>query len=74
VKRQVVTEAQVAALAPAGIGREYDSRQDKLHLCACCGNLFVDPTDVPRFCSICTRPTVHALGGPLPLPRGVVDG
>ena len=73
-KRRVVTEAQVAAFAPHAIGRDYDPRQDKLHLCSCCENLFVDPSDEPRFCSVCVRPLVHPLGGPLPEPQGVVDG
>lgn len=71
VKRQVVTEAQVAALGLEA-GQLYDSRQHKLHLCACCENLFVDPSDEPRFCSTCLSPLVHALGGPLPAPKGVV--
>jgi hypothetical protein len=71
-KRQVVTETQVAELGLA-VGLIYDPRQHKIHRCACCDNLFVDPSDEPRFCSICTRPAVHALGGPLSLPRGVVD-
>ena len=70
-KRQVVTEAQVAALG-LDVGLLYDPRQHKLHKCACCGNLFVDPTDTPRFCRECQGPLVHALGGPLPIPTGVV--
>ena len=70
-KRRVVTEAQVAALG-LEVGQVYDRRQHKLHSCACCGNLFVDPTDTPRFCSACQGPLVHPLGGPLPEPTGVV--
>jgi hypothetical protein len=70
-KRQVQTEAQVAALGLA-VGRLYDPKQDKLHLCSCCANLFVDPSDEPRFCSVCLRVPTHALGGPLPDPKGVV--
>ena len=71
-KRQVVTEAQVAELG-LRVGQVYDPLQHKLHLCMCCQNLFVDPSDVPGFCSVCTRPAVHPLGGPLPEPKGVVD-
>lgn len=70
-KRRVVTEAQVAALGLT-VGQVYDPKQHKLHLCACCQNLFVDATDVPRFCSICRRPLVHSAAGPLPDPKGVV--
>lgn len=70
-KRKVVTEAQVAALG-LQVGQVYDQRQHKLHRCACCENLFVDPTDTPRFCSACQGPLQHMLGGPLPEPTGVV--
>ena len=70
-KRKVVTEAAVAALGlEAGI--VYDPTRHKLHRCACCDNLFVDPSDTPRFCHACQGPLVHALGGPLPEPVGVV--
>lgn len=72
-KRVVITEAQVAALGLQS-GIIYDPEQHKIHRCTCCENLFVDPSDEPRFCSVCQRPLVHALGGPLPLPGGVVDG
>lgn len=72
-KRQVTTEAQVAALGLSMVPPViYDPVQHKLHRCACCDNLFVDPTDEPRFCSHCLRGMVHALGGPLPEPIGVV--
>lgn len=70
-KRQVVTEAQVAALG-LEVGMVYDPRQHKLHRCACCDNLFVDPADTPRFCKDCQGPLAHQLGGPLPQPVGVV--
>ena len=70
-KRVVTTEAQVAALGlEAGI--LYDPRIHKLQRCACCDNLFFDPSDEPRYCSVCQRPLVHPLGGPLPEPKGVV--
>ena len=72
VKREVTSKAQVAALG-LRVGQVYDPIQHKLHRCACCENLFVDPTDIPRFCSPCRRPLVHKLGGPLPEPKGVVD-
>jgi hypothetical protein len=70
-KRTVVTEAQVAELGLEA-GQVYDPAQHKLHRCACCENLFVDPTDTPRFCSTCQGPLVHQLGGPLPDPVGVI--
>lgn len=71
-KRKVKTEADVYALGLL-VGQEYDPAQHKLHLCACCENLFVDASDVPRYCSVCLGPLVHALGGPLAPPHGVVD-
>lgn len=71
VKREVVTEAQVAELA-LEVGIVYDARVHKLHRCACCDNLFVDASDEPRYCSPCNAPLVHALGGPLAAPIGVV--
>jgi hypothetical protein len=71
-KRRVTTEAQVARLG-LEVGQIYDPVQHKLHRCACCENLFVDPSDEPRFCSVCQRPNVHPLGGPLPAPIGVIE-
>lgn len=72
-KRQVRTESDVAALGlEAGI--IYDPFFHKIHRCTCCDNLFVDPSDEPRYCTVCLGPLVHGLGGPLPLPGGVVDG
>lgn len=70
-KRQVTTEAQVAALG-LEVGQVYDPRQHKLHRCACCENLFVDASDEPRLCTVCLDAPAHALAGPLPEPRGVV--
>lgn len=70
-KREVVTEAQVAALG-LEIGMLYDPKQHKLHRCACCDNLFVDPSDEPRYCQRCQGALAHALGGPLAQPTGVV--
>ena len=71
-KRTVVTERQVAELG-LEVGMLYDPKQHKIHRCACCENLFVDPTDQPRFCSVCLGSLVHRLGGPLPDPTGVVE-
>lgn len=70
-KRVVRTEADVARLG-LEVGLVYDRAQHKLHRCACCDNLFVDPSDEPRYCSVCQRPLVHPLGGPLAPPIGVV--
>lgn len=72
VKREVVTEAHVAALG-LEVGLVYDPKQHKLHRCACCDNLFVDPSDVPRYCRTCQGPFVHELGGPLAEPLGVIE-
>ena len=72
VKREVMTEAEVITLG-LSIGVLYDPTQHKIHRCACCENLFVDPTDIPRFCKPCSSTPTHALGGPLPDPIGVVD-
>lgn len=71
-KRQVTTEAQIAALGLT-VGQVYDSKQHKIHRCSCCENLFVDPSDEPRFCFTCLRPNIYTLGGPLPNPIGVVN-
>jgi hypothetical protein len=68
VKRQVTTEAQVAELGTHA-GFKYDPKQHRIWLCACCQNLFVDPTDTPRFCRNCYRTPTHPLGGPLPTPN-----
>jgi hypothetical protein len=72
-KRLVTTDRQVAELGLA-VGIVYDPKLHKLHLCSCCQNLFFDPSDEPRYCSVCQRPSVHALGGPLPKPGGTIDG
>jgi hypothetical protein len=68
VKREVTTEAQVAELGRQ-VGQAYDPKQHKLWKCACCENLFVDPSDTPRFCRKCYRTPVHPLAGPLPTPN-----
>lgn len=70
VKREILTEAQVAELGRQ-VGQVYDRRQHKLWMCSCCENLFVDLADEPRFCHRCqTRPPVHPLNGALPSPNG----
>jgi hypothetical protein len=72
-KRLVRTESDVARIGLEA-GLVFDRRQHRIHRCACCENLFVDPSDEPRFCTVCVRPLVHPLGGPLPQPIGEVDG
>jgi ribosomal protein L37AE/L43A len=51
---------------------EFDRAKTKVHLCACCDNLFLERTDTPMFCQHCRRPPTFAAAGPLPQPRGVV--
>jgi hypothetical protein len=70
-KRVVTTERDVATLG-LEVGVIYDSKQHKIHLCACCQNLFVDVTDIPKYCTQCRGPNVHAQMGPLAPPRGVL--
>lgn len=66
-KREITTEAQVAELG-LRVGQIYNPRQHRLWLCACCQNLFVDPTDQPRLCHQCQRAPGHPLEAPLPTP------
>lgn len=70
-KRQVTDIPHVQALGRL-VGVEYDPRRHKIHQCACCENLFVSDDDTPRFCTPCTAPLVHPLGGPLPDPIGAL--
>jgi hypothetical protein len=51
---------------------EYDRAKTKVHLCACCQNLFLERTDTPMFCEPCRHTPVYVAAGPLPQPRGVV--
>jgi uncharacterized paraquat-inducible protein A len=67
-KREVTTEAQVAELGRS-IGHVYDPVQHKLWSCSCCENLFVDPSDEPRYCRRCQSPFAHAPAGPLQPPN-----
>jgi hypothetical protein len=68
-KREITTEAQVAELG-LSVGQIYDSRQHRLWTCSCCQNLFVDPTDEPRYCRTCQRRPTHQVNGQLPPPNG----
>ena len=70
-KREVTTEAEVAEVGLV-LGIVYNPKQHKIHKCACCENLFVDPTDIPRYCRPCQRAAVHPIGGPMPEPIGEV--
>ena len=72
-KRVVTTDRRVAELGLL-VGIVYDPRVHKIHRCGCCENLFFDITDEPRYCRACQGDNVHALGGPLAEPKGVVDG
>ena len=71
-KREVVTEEQVRLLGlEAGI--IFKPGIHRLHECSCCSNLFVEDGTEARHCQVCRSiPPVHALGGPLPEPKGVV--
>lgn len=71
IKRQVVTEEQVAAFG-LEYGIIFNSKLHHVHRCSCCDNLFVATTVEPRYCDDCLKPLVHALGGALPEPEGVV--
>lgn len=50
----------------------FDPITTSAHLCACCENVFRDPSDLPMFCPDCSKPPKHMLGGPLPDPTGRV--
>jgi hypothetical protein len=68
-KREVTTERQVAELAPHA-GFKFDPKQHRLWLCACCQNLFVDPSDEPRYCRRCQAATHHPTTAPIAPPNG----
>lgn len=70
-KRKVTELEDVIALGRE-IGVRYDPKQHKTHKCACCENLFVDASDVPRLCHVCLGLPVHAFTEPLPAPIGVI--
>lgn len=50
----------------------FDPVQTKIHLCACCENVFLERSDTPMFCPECRHAPVYALGGPLPTPIGAL--
>lgn len=50
----------------------FDASREKVHLCACCENLFTRADDVPHLCSACGGHPVHPLMAPLPDPLGEV--
>jgi hypothetical protein len=54
----------------------FDPKVHKVHICACCSNLFVDRTDSPRYCSVCdpNKPFTHMPAAPLAQPIGVWNG
>jgi hypothetical protein len=70
-KRQVTTEQQVIELA-AVAGFVFQPGIHKIHLCPCCDNLFGADGVTERYCSKCSIPPFHPLGGPLAEPKGVV--
>jgi hypothetical protein len=51
---------------------EFDPHAHKVHLCACCENLFLRRDDIPHYCPQCGGRPVYHLGGPLPDPIGEV--
>lgn len=67
-KRIVTTEAQVAEIGLKA-GYFYNPKQHHLWSCTCCENLFVDPSDEPRFCRVCSGHLRHQPAGPLPAPN-----
>lgn len=71
-KRQVTTEEQVIDLGTQ-VGIMFKKGIHHVHNCPCCDNLFVADGTTARYCTICTRAPVHALGGPLAEPKGVVS-
>ena len=71
-KRQVTTDEQVFDLAKH-VGFKIKAGVHHVFNCSCCDNLFVDEGTEPRYCVPCRGKPVHALGGPLAEPKGVVD-
>jgi hypothetical protein len=50
----------------------FDPTKTSVHLCTCCENVFLEPSDTEMFCRGCRGSFVHPLGGPLPAPKGRV--
>ena len=48
----------------------FDASREKVHLCACCENLFTRPDDIPHYCGPCGGWPVHRLMAPLKQPTG----
>lgn len=73
VPKRVFTDEEDVRRYGMKIGVPFDPKQHKLHKCACCENLFSDPSDEPRLCSFCQKAPTHALAGPIPDPIGVIE-
>jgi len=69
-EKRVVTDVEQVVYLGHVAGVAYDPTEHVLHLCSCCGNLFVRLDDTPSFCEPCGGPLRHALAGPLPEPKG----
>jgi rRNA maturation endonuclease Nob1 len=50
----------------------FDYTREKVHMCACCENLFTRPDDVPHYCQQCGGRPVYRLAAPLKAPIGEV--
>lgn len=74
VPKRVFTTEEDVRLYGVKVGVPFDPKQHKLHKCACCENLFSDPSDEPRLCSFCQKKPVHEPQAPIPDPTGVVNG
>lgn len=70
--KRVVLDDKALILGMQEAGLKYDPAQHKIHKCACCENLFLDLTDIPRLCDGCSKAPVWAQAGPLAEPKGVV--
>jgi len=74
VPKRVFTDEEDVKAYGLKVGVPFDPKQHKLHRCACCENLFSDPSDEPRLCNFCTPAHVkHPLAGDIPDPTGVVE-
>lgn len=73
VPKRVFTDEEDVRQYGMKVGVPFDPEQHKLHQCACCENLFSDPSDEPRLCNFCQADPVHQLATPIPDPTGVVE-
>lgn len=71
--KRVVTDPEYAASLGRVSGQTFNARRHKLHLCACCENLFVTNDDIPRLCDPCSGNPEHKLEAPLPDPIGAIE-